>query len=143
MEWANSSALSPTAPVRQTSTIRALVVIMTNHAVELPVVVLERETGDMKAIETFQQLREFVDEFSDILDDDFAFWDSAGFKLGFEDRFTARQDNSGIVILGNAAAELVALITHCLHMQSAGDTAERLELILERLVRQRGPAEER
>lgn len=65
-------------------------------------------------------------------------------KLGFEERFTARQDNSGIVILGNASAELVALIKHRLAHAARGDTAGRLQLILERLVRLRGPqAEER
>ncbi len=71
---------------------------------EYPVLVLERETGRLVLLGSPDDLRCFVDEFRDILDDDFALWDGqcrrlhvpAAFGAGSEELEIGRTDRSGV-----------------------------------------------
>lgn len=54
----------------------------------LPFVVLERHTGDVSLLETEQEARFFADEFFDILDSSFSFWDASGRVLSMTEGLT-------------------------------------------------------
>jgi len=53
----------------------------------LPVFVLERETGDMNVFLEIDQLRLHVEEFWDVLDEEFLFWDIEGSRIQFPKSF--------------------------------------------------------
>jgi len=52
-----------------------------------PVFTLENETGELSVIYDMKELLCMVEEFWDILKDDFTFWDATGYPLEFEQSF--------------------------------------------------------
>ena len=59
----------------------------------LPIKVKEIETGDVSIIESKQALLEFVDEFQDILNAEFIFYDKDGFRLTIAENFFDNPDH--------------------------------------------------
>jgi len=59
----------------------------------LPIRVEEIETGDVSVIESKQVLLEFVDEFQDILTEEFILYDKDGFRLTIADHFFDNPDH--------------------------------------------------
>ncbi len=62
--------------------------------IKFPVYVCEVETGDIELYYDINDLRLIVEEFWDILEKDFKFWDKDGFLLRFERSFFERKDNT-------------------------------------------------
>lgn len=60
-----------------------------------PIFVLELETADFNVFRDANSLRLFVEEFWDILVEDFKIWDSSGFLLSFDSAFLEKK-NGGI-----------------------------------------------
>ena len=81
---------------------------------KMPVLELERETGDLAVYSDIDNLRQIVEEFWDILDQDFTFWDAEGFRLKFADSFLKGSDDAE-QLLPNDAAKVRALLHDYLH----------------------------
>ena len=62
--------------------------------IKLPVFVYEVETGDIELYTKIDELRAKVEEFWDILEEDFKFWDKDGYPMHFEKSFLDRKENS-------------------------------------------------
>jgi len=67
---------------------------------------VERETGEVTLYEDFEDLRLIVEEFWDILDDDFEFWDEEGHPIKFDKSFL-QDDNCGILRGDNREEQVV------------------------------------
>jgi len=52
--------------------------------IKFPVYVYEIETGQIELYQNIDDLRLIIEEFWDILDDEFKFWDREGFRLFFD-----------------------------------------------------------
>jgi hypothetical protein len=74
-----------------------------------PVLVLETETGDLTLFRTAESLRAMVEEFWDILRNDFVFWDADGFRLRFGPSFLDGDDGA---VTRSSTAELDTLVSH-------------------------------
>jgi hypothetical protein len=105
----------------------------------LPVFVLENETGELRAIYDLEELRLLVEEFWDILEDDFKFWDADGNPLEFDQSFLSKSDGSIKRIEPNESQIVRSLI-----LQTAKDMPElineptdSLSNLYERIVRQK------
>lgn len=64
------------------------------EVIKLPVCAYEVETGDIEVYYDIDELRLIVEEFWDILEEDFKFWDKNGFPLSFEKSFWKEKDNT-------------------------------------------------
>jgi hypothetical protein len=53
---------------------------------------LETETGDISLLQNVEDLRIVVEEFSDLLDEDFRFWDREGYRLRLDETFLRYED---------------------------------------------------
>ena len=60
--------------------------------ISLPIFVLETETGDITLYHDTDDLRRMVEEFWDILTEDFKFWDKDGYPIKFEKSFLNKND---------------------------------------------------
>ena len=67
---------------------------------------VERETGEVTLYEDFESLRAHVEEFWDILDNDFEFWDEEGYPIRFYESFL-QYDNCGLLRGGNKEEQVV------------------------------------
>lgn len=57
--------------------------------IDLPICVYEIETGDISIYDSVDKLINFIEEFLDILENDFKIWDKNGFSLYF-DKFSLK-----------------------------------------------------
>jgi len=55
--------------------------------IRFPVYMAEIETGEIKSYDEVSELRLVVEEFWDILDQDFKFWDKDGYPIYFKSEF--------------------------------------------------------
>lgn len=62
--------------------------------IKFPVYVREVETGDIDLYCDINELRLVVEEFWDILEKDFKFWDRDGFPISFERPFVEEKDDT-------------------------------------------------
>jgi len=63
----------------------------------IPIIVVEIETGDISTYYDIEELRNMVEEFWDILDNDFMFWDKNGYLIQFDKVFLDKKDEGGIL----------------------------------------------
>ena len=84
---------------------------MGGERARLPIIVLERETGRLMLLETLEDLRMFVEEFQDLLEEDFVLWDCGGRVARIEASFLSRDDDSGVVASADGTAELKQALT--------------------------------
>ena len=64
---------------------------------ELPVFACERETGRMFLLTSIEAVRAYADEFLDIIDDDFDFWDANGHRLRMTEDFASDRVSSPVI----------------------------------------------
>ncbi len=73
--------------------------------IDFPVYICEIETGDISIYRDISELRLIVEEFWDILEKEFKFWDRNGFLLSFEQAFL-NGENRAIKQMKNQTRQL-------------------------------------
>lgn len=63
----------------------------------MPVFVCEIETGDIEIYYNINELKSMVEEFWDILEVDFKFWDKDGYIIHFEKSFLDQKEDNYIL----------------------------------------------
>jgi hypothetical protein len=59
----------------------------------LPIVLLEIETGNLRVLESTHEARQWAEEFWDILENDFRFWDARGRAVFIDETFLSTTDS--------------------------------------------------
>ncbi len=62
--------------------------------IKFPVYAYEIETGDIELYQDINGLKLITEEFWDILEDDFKFWDGEGFRLFFDKNFLKEKNDT-------------------------------------------------
>jgi len=79
--------------------------------IAMPVYALETETGDIYCFNKINELKIMVEEFFDILKEEFIFWDRNGYRISFDKSFI--QDNINEAIIEENEEEVMNKIIAC------------------------------